>query len=1629
MTKKFQASLLILLLTLSAMPIIAQSLQVNSFTNPNCNSANSGEFEVELVGSSDSLVVFVLNAAPSGSPPYVQNDTTTLKTITYSNLSEGNYFVNVFVPGGGSVAPGVFVALDITEPIITVPPVPTVVCSNDGPQDLLTLVSADQPGGVFTFAGPGVSGTTFNPAGLSGFENITATYTLGVCVVSNTVVFDIEPAPVIIPLPTSVCEDSAPFDLVPLVTANIPGGTFSFVGTGVTGTTFDPSGLSGPTTIDVTYVLGNCTVTDNTNFVITVQPVPVLTLPATTVCENSAPIDLTTIVSASPGGGTFSFSGTGVTGNNFDPAGLGGTSVNIDVTYNLFPCTSLGVLTMTIENPPTITLNPTTPICENAGPQDLLTMVSGSPAGGTFTFSGPGVTGSTLDPSGLGGTTANVNVDYTLGSCMVSQVMAIDIESTPVLTLNPITPVCENAGPQDLLTMVSASPAGGTFSFTGPGVTGSSFDPVGLGGTSVNIDVTYVLGACTVINSMTIDVETTPVLTLNPISPLCENAGPQNLMAMVSANPSGGVFSFAGPGVTGMNFDPTGLSGLINIDVTYNLGTCTVINTMTIDVEPTPVLTLTPLTPMCDSDAPVDLLTMVSANPPGGTFSFGGPGVSGTQFDPAGQSGMVNITVTYQLSACTVTEIMVIDVEQAPVLVLTPNTPLCENAGPQDLLTWVTPTPAGGTFSFSGPGVTGTTFDPSGLNGFVNITVNYALGACVTSNNMSVDVQIVPTVNFNPPAAICNDAGIQDLLTMVSVNPAGGTLIFSGPGVIGNNFNPTGLVGPIDIQVSYVLTSCSSVGTMQLMLNDAATVSAGVDQTVCETDLISLNGTIGGGATSAIWTSIGSGTFDDNTSLNAIYTPSAADISAGSVILTLITNDPDGAGPCSVQSSSITVNINQAAVVDAGPDQTICEGSDVLVSGSVSGLANNPTWSTLGGGSFDDPSSMNTTYFPDAADIAAGLVQLVLNTDDPDGPGGCPAGTDTLEVTINPQPTVDAGPDQAIPAGNVIVLSGTLGGFATGATWSTNGSGVFDDVTSLNAVYTPSAADILAGSVILILTTNDPDGPGPCTAQSDLMTTLIVTGNTVIAGVDQNLCEGDTVFLSGQVACVANGTTWDTNGSGIFGNVDLLNTFYLPTAADIAADSILIILNIDDPATSLGCLPHSDTMVVKINPTPIADAGPDVTICQGDMVQLNGSGAVNYQWTPSAGLNDPNIPNPIASPAITRNYVLTVTDDFGCTDTDTVRVEVIITTPPTAMTPVDICQDFVSPRLMATGTNINWYSDPALTNLVATGPEYQPGPAELDLTSVGSTSFYATQDVGCGESAAATVVVNVYDRNDPICSTLCPTVDFTATVTDLICAGTNTGIIQLDNIVGYSTATPMMDIILDGTVVAQTDQPQYTISDLPGGTYTVTVQQTGVCANSFDQTVTVAEPPTSIVASVLNVGISLPDLATGEFTVVIEGASGVPPYQVSIDLTAPAFPPQSIFIDFTDAVLNPSTGDYEITFTDLYAGTYEISVRDDTGCSLLLTQEVDYDDTIFVPNIFTPNDDGVNETFTIRNLPTDGDIILIVSNRWGKIVYETQNYQNDWDGGDHSDGTYFYRIKINDVVYNGWVEIRRGDVP
>jgi len=67
---------------------------------------------------------------------------------------------------------------------------------------------------------------------------------------------------------------------------------------------------------------------------------------------------------------------------------------------------------------------------------------------------------------------------------------------------------------------------------------------------------------------------------------------------------------------------------------------------------------------------------------------------------------------------------------------------------------------------------------------------------------------------------------------------------------------------------------------------------------------------------------------------------------------------------------------------------------------------------------------------------------------------------------------------------------------------------------------------------------------------------------------------------------------------------------------------------------------------------------------------------------------------------------------------------------------------------------------------------------------------------------------------------------------------------------------------------------------------------------------------------------------------------------------------------------------------------------------------------INVPNVMTPNGDGVNDNFKINYINLYDSRKLVIFNRWGTIVYQSEDYQNDWDGGNVSDGVYFYVLEL-----------------
>jgi len=138
-----------------------------------------------------------------------------------------------------------------------------------------------------------------------------------------------------------------------------------------------------------------------------------------------------------------------------------------------------------------------------------------------------------------------------------------------------------------------------------------------------------------------------------------------------------------------------------------------------------------------------------------------------------------------------------------------------------------------------------------------------------------------------------------------------------------------------------------------------------------------------------------------------------------------------------------------------------------------------------------------------------------------------------------------------------------------------------------------------------------------------------------------------------------------------------------------------------------------------------------------------------------------------------------------------------------------------------------------------------------------------------------------------------------------------------------------------------------------------------------------------------------------------------------------------VVVDWTEVTMNPQNNFAKI-FDYLPTGVYRIRVRDAAGCEKTLDVEIGLDPQIFVPNVFTPNDDSVNDQFEVLNLPLTGKHQLIVSNRWGNEVFTSSDYREGtfWNAAGTSDGIYYYRLKVDGGgTFEGWVEIIRGNKP
>ncbi|NVO03219.1 MAG: gliding motility-associated C-terminal domain-containing protein [Bacteroidetes bacterium] len=127
-----------------------------------------------------------------------------------------------------------------------------------------------------------------------------------------------------------------------------------------------------------------------------------------------------------------------------------------------------------------------------------------------------------------------------------------------------------------------------------------------------------------------------------------------------------------------------------------------------------------------------------------------------------------------------------------------------------------------------------------------------------------------------------------------------------------------------------------------------------------------------------------------------------------------------------------------------------------------------------------------------------------------------------------------------------------------------------------------------------------------------------------------------------------------------------------------------------------------------------------------------------------------------------------------------------------------------------------------------------------------------------------------------------------------------------------------------------------------------------------------------------------------------------------------------------------SNGANTATVFNQDAGDYTLNVMDNNGCEEKLVTQIIPGNLELAPvfnNSFSPNGDGINDKWVIKNMEIYPENELVILNRWGNEVFSVKDYQNDWDGSNLNEGTYFYEMKVkmcdSSVKFTGYITILR----
>lgn len=1405
-----------------------------------------------------------------------------------------------------------------------------------------------------------------------------------------------------------------------LTAANIPGATFHWTGpNGFDSFQQDPSianiTAAGQGTYTVSASSGGCS-GPSAQVQVTVTSSPVVSiLPANPSICAGASVTLT-----ANGAGNYQWTvggGAAGTGASLTITPTGTTTVA--VTGDLGGCPGTATTTVTVNPLPAVNAGPDRAFCAQPIAEPLF---PGTPGG---TWSGPNVTaGGVFTPTGPGTFTLTYTVTSVQNCPNTDQVtITVDPPPTPADAGND-TLICQNSGPLQLV----GAPSGGTWS--GPISAGGLFTP----GTNGTFPVTYATGTGSCASSDQAAITVVPATAVNAGNDagVCIDAPPFTLGGL----PTGGTWN--GAGVASGIFDPVA-AGLGPHTLTYtyvDVNGCMVSDQRVMTVDPLPVVDAGTDPTFCDQPFPQTL----TASPAGGTWS--GPIVTpGGSFTPAG-TGVFALTYTYtDIHGCAGSDGLTVTV----VAITNPatagnDTAVCINSGALQL----NGGPAGGTWS--GPFTSaGGVFDPTSSGTFTAI-YSVGTGSCITQDQVSITVHPLPVLAITSSTAICLDGGLQPL----TATPTGGT--WSGTGVtdaVAGTFDPA-VSGAGSFPITYSYTDgngCSNSTQAMAMVNPLPTAAFSHDPIACVgapfpfTDGSS-------GATGWQWD------FGDGGSSSA---PSPAHTYAAVSTYTVTLTVSTGAGCTNTTTSPVTVWEGPTVGFSASPTEGCAPLVVTLDNGSF-GDGVSHAWD-FGNGSTstaEEPGPM--TYLASPTNDTTYTITLAATN-------LCATVTATQAITVHPSPTALFGPDLDHGCSPwPVTFSNVTIGQADSYLWDFGDGHTSTTLDSLvHHTYVTGPNDT---TFTITLTATNACG----TDVADY--TVTVLPNTITAFFNTDTTSG-CAPLTVQFTQYSIGVThwhWELGDGNVSTDADVTNTYTEPGTytATLFGDN--------------GC--SYDTVSVTITVLPSPDVSFSVvpaTTCAGLPFQfINGTpdiADITWDFGDGSGsdLTDPVHTYPTAGTYPVTLAVISSLNACPASLTQPVTVQV---TPVAAFTPAPLSGCIpLDVQFANTSVSADFYQWDFGDGNTISGAE----PLHTYTTAGSYTIRLVAENLnGCRDTAYADVVAFPLPTS---AFTFTPGQSCTSPV-DVQFVNGSSG--EIDHVWDFGNGQtsllndPLITYAGPGTYpITLTVTNQYGCADV--STHDFTVHPTPVAAFTPEPQPGCAGYPITFTNGSLNSnsyewlfsdggtsteGTPLHIFEAGDYdvTLIATGAGGCTDTlsvtdAVHIDPSPTAafsyVPMESVsyalqFHNSSEDAISWrwdfGDGSTSAEFEPLHlfpAGPNDfyplclVAINSfgcpDTTCEAVHAAS---DPDIYAPNAFTPDQDGLNESFVpVLNGFDDWRYRFLIFDRWGEVIHDSRDRYTPWDGNSRGipckTDVYVWKVILNkngdEREYIGHVTLVRGD--